>query len=106
MISSPLGVGYRPFLPLLALVQKPRDVGRFLILARACLTCSAYEELEQIRCPVLVIGGRRDKVVGGDAAEEIARKVGCEMYIYEDLGHAAYEEAKDFNQRIRDFLMG
>lgn len=97
---------YKPFLPLLTLVQKPRDVGRFLNLARACLTCSAYEELEKIQCPVFVIGGGRDKVVGGDAAEEIARKLGCEMYIYEALGHAAYEEATDFNKRMWDFLMG
>lgn len=97
---------YRPFLPLLTLVQKPRDVERFLILARACLSCSAYEELEKIQCPVLVIGGRQDKVVGGNSAEEIAERLGCEMYIYEDLGHAAYEEAKDFNQRIWNFLMG
>ena len=48
---------YRPFLPLLTLLQKPRDVQRFTRLAEACLTCRAYEELEKITCPVLVIGG-------------------------------------------------
>ncbi|MBO5666340.1 MAG: alpha/beta hydrolase, partial [Firmicutes bacterium] len=63
-----------------------------------------YEELEKITCPVFVIGGRNDQVVGGRASEEIAEKLGCEIHMYEDLGHAAYEESKDFNQRVYDFL--
>ena len=45
-------------------------------------------------------------MVGGIASSEIAEKLGCEIYMYEKLGHAAYEEAKDFNQRVLDFLMG
>ena len=95
---------YRLFMPLLTLVQKPKDVKRFLILAKACLTCNAYDELEKIQCPVLVIGGKQDKVVSGEASEEIAEKLGCEIYMYEELGHAAYEEAADFNRRVFDFL--
>lgn len=95
---------YRPFLPLLTALQKPKDVRRFVTLASACLTCDAYMELEQIRCPVFVIGGRQDKVVGGMAADEIAEKLGCKIHVYEELGHAAYEEAKDFNRRVYDFL--
>ena len=95
---------YRPFLPLLTHLQTPKDVPRFITLAKACLTCEAYSELENIRCPVLVIGGAQDKVVTGAASAEIAEKLGCELHLYESLGHAAYEEAKDFNQRVYDFL--
>ena len=95
---------YRAFLPLLTLLQKPKDVRRFLTLAKACLTCSAYDELENIRCPVLVIGGQRDQIVGAEASREIAEKLGCELYLYERFGHAAYEEAGDFNRRIQDFF--
>ena len=97
---------YRPLLPLLTVLQRPKDVPRFITLARACLTCEAYDELEQIRCPVLVIGGREDQIVGGSASEEIAERLGCELYLYDGLGHAAYEEAKDFNRRVYDFLKG
>jgi len=97
---------YRPFLPLLTLLQKPRDVQRFTRLAEAGLTCCAYEELEKITCPVFVIGGGQDKVIGPGASEEIAEKLRCEIHVYEELGHAAYEEAKDFNQRVYDFLTG
>ncbi len=95
---------YEAFLPLLALLQKPRDSRRFIRLARACLSCEAYEELEKIQCPVFVIGGKQDKVLGGAASEEIARKLNCPLYLYEDLGHAAYEEAKDFNRRVYAFF--
>ena len=95
---------YRPFLPLLTIIQKPKDVKRFAILAKSCLTCNTFEILELIKCPVFVIGGRKDKIVTGDASEEIVEKLGCEIYIYEELGHAAYEEAKDFNHRVLEFL--
>lgn len=95
---------YRLFMPLLTLLQKPKDVKRFHILAKSCLTCNAYDMLENIQCPVFVIGGKQDKVVTGEASEEIAEKLGCEIYMYEKLGHAAYEEAADFNQRVFEFL--
>ena len=95
---------YQPFMPLLTILQKPKDIQRFIILAKACITCNAYDELDKIKCPVFVIGGRCDKVVTGQASEEIAEKLGCKIYMYDDLGHAAYEEAKDFNIRIYDFL--
>lgn len=95
---------YKPFMPLLTMVQKPKDVERFLILAKACLSCNTYDELDKITCPVLVLGGRQDKVVTGEASEEMADKLGCEIYMYETLGHAAYEEASDFNERVYKFL--
>ena len=97
---------YRPFLPLLTLLQKPKDVKRFIILAKACLTCSTYAELEKIQCPVLVLGGGKDQVVTGEASVELAEKLGCKLHIYEELGHAAYEEAADFNRRVYEFFRG
>jgi pimeloyl-ACP methyl ester carboxylesterase len=96
---------YRPFMPLLTILQKPKDVKRFVILAKACLTCDTYEVLDKIKCPVLVLGGREDKVVTGTASEEIASKLGCRIHMYDGLGHAAYEEAKDFNRIVYDFLI-
>lgn len=96
---------YRMLLPIAAKFSKPKDFSRFIILAKACLTCNTYEELDKIQCPVFVIGGRQDKIVTGEASEEIARKLQCECYMYEELGHAAYEEAKDFNRRIYEFLV-
>lgn len=95
---------YRMLIPLMTKMSKKADLKRFIILAKACLTCNTYEELHRITCPVLVLGGKQDKVVTGEASEEIAEKIKCEIYMYERLGHAAYEEAKDFNERIYKFL--
>lgn len=95
---------YQLFMPLLTVLQRPKNVPRFITLAKACLTCNAYDELDKIQCPVFVIGGMQDKVVSSEASMEIADKLGCEIFMYDDLGHAAYEEAKDFNQKVLDFL--
>ena len=95
---------YRPLMPLLTILQKPKDVKRFVILAKSCLTCDTYDILDKIKCPTLVIGGKQDKVVSGVASEEIAEKLGCALHMYDNLGHAAYEEAQDFNQMVYDFL--
>ncbi len=96
---------YKALMPLLTILQKPKDTARFVTLAEACLTCNTYEELERITCPVMVIGARQDQVVTGEASEEMAERLQCGLHMYENLGHAAYEEAKDFNQRVYDFLI-
>lgn len=95
---------YKLFIPILTILQKPKDIKRFIILAKSCLTCNAYEELDKIKCPVFVIGGGEDKVVTSLASDEIAEKLNCKKYIYNNLGHATYEEAKDFNKRVYNFL--
>ena len=95
---------YKAFIPLSIKTQKFMPCERFLILAKACLTCDTYERLNEIKCPVLVLGGGKDKIVTKEASIEIADKLGCDYYIYEDLSHEAYNEAKDFNKRIYEFF--
>lgn len=95
---------YRWLFPLISRIGKPKDFSRFIALAKSCLTCSCYGELQKISCPAFVIGGRQDAVVTGKASEEIAEKLGCKIYMYENLGHAAYDEAVDFNRRVYQFL--
>lgn len=63
-------------------------------------------ELGKIVCPTLVIGGGCDKIVGVASSFELAKKISnSELFIYKAYGHATYEEARDFNERIFDFLM-
>ena len=90
--------------PLLARFAQPKNEMRFLRLAKACLSCTVYDHLEQITCPTLVLGGKEDKIVTGEASAEIAAKLGCTLHLYEGLGHSAYEEAADFNERIYTFF--
>ena len=95
---------YGWLLPILAKFAKPKKEVRFIRLAKACLTCDIYDRLSGISCPTLVLGGAEDKIVTGAASRETAGKIGCEVHLYEGLGHSAYEEAADFNSRVYEFL--
>ncbi|MBE6902393.1 MAG: alpha/beta hydrolase [Ruminococcaceae bacterium] len=95
---------YRLFMPLVVRMIKPKDFDRFAILASAILDFDCYDRLNEIRCPVLVLGGDKDMITTGKASVEIADKLDCEIHMYSEYGHAAYEEAKDFNSRIYEFL--
>ena len=90
--------------PILAKFSKPKNEERFVRLAKACLTSECYDRLDRIQAPVLVLGGNDDKIVSAGASLEIAEKLSCEIYMYDGLGHSAYEEAKDFNLRIKEFF--
>ncbi len=104
MYSPQTAKKYELILPLITRAAKPKDTGRFLALAKSCLTCNAFPVLKKISCPAFVIGGKLDAVVTAEASVEIAQALGCELFLYPDLGHAAYEEAPDFNQRVLQFL--
>lgn len=97
---------YRMLYPLLGKIGKPKDFERFLIQADACLKHDAYAKLHKISCPTLVIGGDSDQIAGVHSSPELATAIqDSELYIYNGLGHAAYEEARDFNDRILRFLL-
>lgn len=88
-------------------VGKPKNFSRFLIQANSCIHHNAYSELDKIVCQTLIVGGDSDKMVGANSSVEIAERIrNSELFIYEGLGHAAYEEAKDFNARVLCFLAG
>ena len=54
-----------------------------------------------------IVASNDDKTVGIKASYEKKERIaGSALYVYPGLGHAAYEEAKDFNQRVFDFLRG
>lgn len=91
--------------PIMGKLTKPKSYDRFFIQADACLKHNAYEYLHQIQAPTLVIGGEKDNALGGDASREIAAQIpGAELRMYEQWGHGLYEEAKDFNQTVLNFL--
>ena len=94
----------RKLFPLLARFTKPADYRRFLVNARAILDFDARDLLPGISCPTLIIAGSDDRTVGNAAASELNALIrGSELYVYEGLGHGAFEEAKDFYDRILAF---
>ena len=96
---------YRKIYPLLGRVGKPESYDRFLANALAILSFDAWDELPKIACPTLILGGEEDRIVGPEASRDLSRRIPrSELFLYPGLGHAAYEEAKDFNGRVFGFL--
>ena len=86
---------------------KPSDYDRFLKNARAILGFDARDALPEIGCPTLILAGEEDRIVGAAASRTLHEGIpGSELFVYPGLGHAAYEEAKDFNRRVLAFLEG
>ena len=58
---------------------------------------------------MLVLGSRDDRVLGGKASEQIAEQLenspDCELVMYEDYGHAAYDLAPDYRERLKAFFL-
>lgn len=94
----------RIYFPVLARFTKPSNYDRFLKNALAILDFDARAELARISCPTMIIAGEDDHIVGNDAAHELNRGIaGSELYIYPGLGHGAFEEARDFYDRVLAF---
>ena len=91
---------------LLGKLTKPKSYDRFFLQADACLHHDAYDALSKILALTLVIGGEKDLALGGDASREIAANIpNAELHMYSQWGHGLYEEAKDFNRILLDFLV-
>ena len=94
----------RKFFPLLARFTKPKSYDRFFKNAYAILDFDAREGLKEIKCPTLIIAGDDDKTVGNEAPHLLEEGIlGSEVFIYEGLGHGAFEEAHDFYDRLYEF---
>jgi len=91
--------------PVVARFTKPRSYRQFLIMAQACRTHDARAVLSSIQTPTLVIGGEKDKTLGGDSSRALAAAIpGAELKMYAQYGHGCYEEAVDFQSILLDFL--
>lgn len=84
------------------------DLRRFVILAEGIRGFDVTDQLGKIACPVLVIGSADDRVLGSEASETIAEALQdrpeCELYLYDGYGHAVYDLAPDYKQRMLNFF--
>lgn len=81
-----------------------KELQDFITLINAIEKFNCYDELDKIRCPVLVTGAYGDRVLFPQSQELIARKLKCDIFMYgSEYGHAVYDEASDHKQRILEF---
>ena len=85
------------------------DLKRFIILAEGIEDFDITEKLSTITCPVLVIGSADDNVLGSDASRRIAENLSEQaepaLYMYDGYGHAAYDTAPDYRDRLLRFFL-
>ena len=85
------------------------DLRRFVVLAGAARNFDATRELEMISCPTLIVGDTDDRIFGSGAAYAIIDRMkndsDVELHLYNGYGHACYDTAPDFKERILRFLM-
>ena len=86
----------------------PDELNRFIILAEGMKGFNVTDDLSKIACPVLVIGSSDDGVLGADATNQIAKHLkdrpDFQMYMYNGYGHAAYDTAPDYKERLLRFF--
>ncbi len=98
---------YREALIAAAATVTDADLERFIILAEGMRDFNVTDELPGIRCPVLAIGVFEDQVLDSDATMEIAEKLDFRadfrLYLYTGFGHAAFDTAPDYRERLVRF---
>lgn len=80
------------------------ELKRFECMDMASIGFDVYDDIKNIKCPVFVLGAKQDKVIGVRGSYEIAEQTNAELYVYENYGHAVYDEAPDYRQKIKDFF--
>ncbi|MDO4648588.1 MAG: alpha/beta hydrolase [Eubacteriales bacterium] len=96
---------YRRFYGIFARMSEPESLERFIIQGNACIKHDARPWLGKIQVPTLIVGGERDYIVGNKAAHELSEYISdSTLKIYEEYGHGAFEEAKDFNDLVLGFF--
>ncbi len=86
-------------------VATAEKTARFLAYTAAAKRFDVFASLDQIQAKTLVIGALHDRVTTALAARETAKGIGGDYYEYQAFGHAAFDEAPDYKQRILDFLL-
>ena len=96
---------YKWLIPFLGKVTQPKSYDRFFVHAHACFEHNAANHLHMISAPTLVVGGEQDIALDGDASRQIAAAIpNAALYMYQNLGHGLYDEAKDFQHLVLEFL--
>lgn len=99
---------YRETLIAAARTVTDADLEHFIIFVEGTRDFNVVDELDKISCPVMAVGVYEDSVLDSDATMEIAEKLDdhadFRLYMYVGYGHAAFDTAPDYRERLLRFF--
>lgn len=100
---------YRDYFINTAKSVTPKELERFAVISNGMQGFDITDDLENIACPVLLMGSADDYVFGtettGEIASRLSSKADFEQHMYTGCGHAIYDTAPDFKQRLLEFFI-
>lgn len=81
-----------------------KEINHFLIQLESAMHHNAYDSLDKITCPVLVVCSKNDKVFEYNDYEMIINKLNCDHYVYAKASHALYDEEPSFKGILFNFF--
>lgn len=82
------------------------DSQNILNQANAFLNHNSYGALNKIKCPTLIIGSMKDKVLGPVVAREIAQGIPRgKLILYAQEAHGMFDEVSEVKKEINNFFI-
>ena len=80
------------------------EISKFITLAEGTEGFDVFGRLKDIKAKTLVLADKRDKIISPEAYDDFDEIPGVAKYLYDQYGHAVYDEAPDFFERVLCFL--
>lgn len=82
------------------------ELDKFIIMASALLNYDISNQISDLKCDTLIVCSKADLVFDYKDSIDLNKKIkNSEIYIYENYGHALYDEASDFNDLVYKFFL-
>ena len=100
---------YKDVFAMMSKTVTEEDLSRFVIQAKGTEGFDVLDRLSEISCPVLLLGAKDDAVLGVKPSEEIISRLSgredFEYFMYDGYGHAAFDTAPDYKERLLKFFL-
>ena len=100
---------YKDFLVSQSETVTAAEAKRFITLAKGLEGYDMRERAREIKCPSLLLLAEDDAVLGkehiAEAREIIKDRSNFELFIYSGYGHAAFDTAPDYRQKLKEFFL-
>ena len=80
------------------------ELDKFIKLTSSLINFNIESDLSNIKCKTFVIWSNDDLIFWWKSSEELSKALGCKVFLYDNYGHAVYDEAPDYSDRMLKFL--